>query len=460
MDLEPGLLAGEVDRYADPRAPDRGRRRLAQNALARSRVGHLVADPLARAGQPVARAFDLTLRPAAVLPVADQRQSGRCWIFAFTALVRRCMVSHYPGLDPSFQLSQKFVQVHDRVEKCNALLEAYACLALERGGGGGSPTAGRGPDLEVLALRDNYTGDGGTWAFFVGVVLKYGLVPQDDYPENLQSGSTGDLRALLGRHLHSQYAAAADHARRGRAEFVRWKRRVLRGCLRAALAFWGAPPRMVAWRGKQYTPLAFYHRIVRPAVDLEAFVVLISDPRNPYRRWYSVELSHNVLPRDGGNTNLRRLPTQMYYNVPGREFAALIRRSLRQNRAVPFAADVQMFMRGDSSRMDLDLHYEDILDFDAVGDRRDLYTNLVSGPNHAMLIVGAQAGRGPSRSYQVENSWGVQNAAHPYLTMTDGWLQHFGGEIVVHRDVASPAPPARAQDITFYPFWDIFGTLA
>ena len=96
--------------------------------------------------------------------------------------------------------------------------------------------------------------------------------------------------------------------------------------------------------------------------------------------------------------------------------------------------------------------------FLAVGDRRDLYTNLVSGPNHAMLIVGAQAGQGPA--YQVENSWGAQNAAHPYLTMTDGWLQHFGGEIVVHRDVASPAPPARAQDITFYPFWDIFGTLA
>jgi len=436
--------------------------RLAENVLSHTRIGDLVADSRAHR---VPRTFDIRLDPAIVLPVADQRSSGRCWIFAFTALLRRSMVAHY-GLDPSFQLSQKFVQIYDRLEKCNALLETYFFMRHRQGLGPQS--------LEMVSLRGNYLGDGGTWAFFVRIVAKYGIVPQEVYPENLQSGFTGDLRVLLGRYLLGLQTEA--HQLVDRATFLRWKKKILRRCLRIMVAFWGAPPSEFVWarttgeREATYTPRSFYENVVRPAVDPEAFVVLIHDPRHPFHRVHSVELSHNVLP-DGTDDpsqtppDLARLPTNLYYNVPAEELAGLVLASLRANVAVPFAADVEMFMRAQASRMDLDLRYADVLGFEPVSRKIHMYQNMVSGPNHAMLFVGASE---PTKdpTFQVENSWGAMNSAHPYLTMTGGWFDHYVGEIIVHRKFlperwvrAYEAQIARS-DILFYPFWDIFGQLA
>ena len=457
--------------------------RLAENALARSYIGDLVLD--ARA-EPTPRTFEIQLDPVTSLPVANQRASGRCWIFAFTGLMRRAMIKKY-DMDPSFQFSQKYVQLFDRLEKCNALLETmFYMQAKEK----------KGPEsLEMVSLRDSFLSDGGTWAFFTRIVLKYGIVPQDAYPENVQSASTGDLRNLLGRFLlgkNKELVQLFDShwGQAPRQRFLDWKEQILRECLSVFLKFFGVPPAQILWQYKntkgkllrplasRMTPLEFYHTVVKEAVNLEQFVVLIHDPRRAYGTVMSVELSHNVVddteatgPYGGPNLRHPGRLSNAYLNVDLQDLKDPIVKSLRRNVAVPFAADVSILMRGSSSRMDLDAQYKSVLDFEPVTERKQMYENMLSGPEHAMLFVGASPSHTTPRgtyAYQVENSWGQQNCTYPYLTMSDGWMDKYVSEIIVHRNFV-PVPLLKKYDtairdrgsrIQYYPFWDIFGQLA
>jgi bleomycin hydrolase len=474
--------------YADDFKADT-KNRLAESALTKARIHDLVVDPDVL----VTRSFKHQLDPAAI-PMTDQQASGRCWIFAFTNLLRRKLIKHYK-LAPDFQLSQKFVLFYDRLEKCNALMEVMYFMSRQQGKGPAS--------LEMVNLRNSYLSDGGTWAFFTNVVLKYGIVPQEFYTENRQSQATGDLATFLAQFLEGQGTVIDGVA--SREEFEALKERLLHTCYNTMLTFLGMPPAEVLWKytdakGKVHEPMKqpcspqeFYRRFIKPVVNIEDFVVLINDPRHPYDRMYSVELLHNVLPNgkpektrkaeaeaeadlvaasSGDVTDIEttrpsqsldRLPTNLYMNVPVTTLRESVYRALRNNTAVPFAADAGAYMRAHDSRMDVDMHYEDLLGYSLARPKKDLYRNLMSGPNHAMLFI---ATNGREGEWQVENSWGVVNKAFPYLTMTDAWFENYVGEIVVHKRDLPPKTKVRynallKQDkITFYKFWDVFGGVA
>ena len=63
--------------------------------------------------------FDINIK---TLPVANQKASGRCWIFAATNVCRE-VIAKECNLD-KFELSQSYLAFYDRLEKANYLLEA------------------------------------------------------------------------------------------------------------------------------------------------------------------------------------------------------------------------------------------------------------------------------------------------------------------------------------------------
>jgi aminopeptidase C len=59
--------------------------------------------------------------------ITDQKQSGRCWIFAFLNIIRYKMIQKYK-LAPDFEFSQNYLFFFDKLEKAN-----YFTVADENG---------------------------------------------------------------------------------------------------------------------------------------------------------------------------------------------------------------------------------------------------------------------------------------------------------------------------------------
>ena len=107
------------------------------------------------------------------LDATDQKSSGRCWIFAGLNILREALAKKY-NIE-KFELSQNYVAFYDKLEKCNYFLEkAIEFIDCDRDN--------RTYDL-ILASGIE---DGGQWDMLVNIITKYGVVPQDAYPETFQ----------------------------------------------------------------------------------------------------------------------------------------------------------------------------------------------------------------------------------------------------------------------------------
>jgi bleomycin hydrolase len=441
--------------------------RLVQNALASARIDNIATD----SSKPVQRYFKHTLDPHQI-PVLNQGKSGRCWIFCFNNMIRRRIIKQY-NMAITFSFSNKFIHFYDRLERCNAFLEVL--FFIMRKGGGESPTS-----LYVTSLREQYLSDGGVWDTFSNIIQKYGLVPEHAYPDNKQSTNTDEMNRILSETIliHNQeiYTIARTCGANTQKNFDKLKTRILKSCYTILETFLGTPPNKVVWQypnakdklvgagGKEMSPLDLYVKYVRPHIDVSKFVTLINDPRKPYNQMYTTEMSHAVLP-EHNKVPLDKLASTHFFNVPNEVLCDLVFKSIRANVAVPFAADIHQYTRAKESRLDMNLIYADVIDNFKQASKKRLYDNLVSQPNHAMLIVAANGIEG---EWQVENSWGTMNSDHPYLTMTKDWFDHFVGEIVVHRKVL-PSNMKRTYDkfrahapehYKYYKLWDVFGSLA
>ena len=142
--------------------------------------------------------FDINIK---TLPAANQKASGRCWIFAATNVCReivaaKCNLSN-------FELSQSYLAFYDRLEKSNYLLESIIEL-LDRDY----------DDRTLTFLLQNGVGDGGQWDMFVNLVNKYGLCPKNVFPETNTSSATRETGQVINFNIRKFASEAKDLIKR------------------------------------------------------------------------------------------------------------------------------------------------------------------------------------------------------------------------------------------------------
>ena len=125
--------------------------------------------------------FDINIK---TLPAANQKASGRCWLFAATNVCRE-VIAKECGLS-NFELSQSYLAFYDRLEKSNYLLESVIEL-LDKDY----------DDRTLSFLLQNGVGDGGQWDMFVNLVNKYGLCPKNVFPETNTSSATRETGQVI-----------------------------------------------------------------------------------------------------------------------------------------------------------------------------------------------------------------------------------------------------------------------
>ena len=387
--------------------------------------------------------------------VTNQKQSGRCWMFAGLNLLR---VGAMRAMNlKQFEFSQSHTQFFDKLERANYFLNAII------------DTADRDADDRTVAfLLDHPLDDGGQWNMFVALVAKHGLVPQSVMPETVSSSCT---RTMNG-HLLAILRTAAAEIRRQQGDTAaqhRTRRQTMAVVHRVLCLHLGTPPTSFDWqwmdkdrafhRDGVLTPRQFAKRYV--TLPLEDYVCVVHDPRptSPVGRTFTVAFLGNVVGA----------PPVKYLNVPIDVMKTLTMDAIVGGEPVWMGCDVGKMMQRELGVWDAALYdLEGVYGAPVAMGKADRLIHHDARMTHAMLFTGVDvvdadapgSGARPRR-WRVENSWGDEGGRKGFYVMNDSWFDEHMFEVAVRRD-ALPADLRAALDTEpiVLPPWDPMGALA
>ncbi|XP_065351925.1 bleomycin hydrolase [Cloeon dipterum] len=427
--------------------------RVAQNACTRINV-HEASISRKRLQEVLQHVFEYKV-DAEIKPMTNQKNSGRCWLYA-TLNVIRITFAKAMNIE-EFEFSQGHLFFFDKIERCHFVLHTIVETARR-----GEPVDGR---LVSFLLRDP-TCDGGQWDMVVNLISKYGLMPKKSFPESFSCESSNGLNGILKSKLREYAKELRALVEAGEDPLPAIKRQ-MKFIYRTVSICLGVPPSEFTWqyldKNKKYnsigpvTPQQFYEQHVKPTFNLEDKVCLVTDPRptNPYNHLYTVDCLGNMV---GGR------PT-IYNNQPVQLLAKVAAESIKNNEAVWFGCDVGRRSNSKLGLLDVELHdWKSLIGEEVflVLDKADRLNYGDSMMTHAMVFTGVTTDTdGTPIKWRVENSWGEDTGEKGYLLMTQRWFDEFAFEVVVDKKfVPQDVMDIFKQKPIVLPAWDPMGTLA
>lgn len=381
------------------------------------------------------------------LPVANQRQSGRCWIFAGLNFLREPLANKYKL--SAFEFSQNYIAFYDKLEKINYFVESIDdFLEVDY------------DDRTLQHILKAGIQDGGQWDMFVSLVEKYGLVSKEAMVETNPSSATHFMNQFINLKLRKYVAEARkEHAKGNSIESL--KEQLLEELYTFLTTCFGVPPTTFDFEYKDgeevkviknITPLDFYHNHV--GIDLKDYVSIINAPTidKPFNKTYSVAYLGNVV---GGRTI-------KYLNLPIEELKALTIKQLVDKEVVWFGSDVS----SDGDRKagiwdDNYFDYEALLEMDLSMSKEDQLLYSQGAMNHAMVLTGVHIEDAVSKRFNIQNSWGSLSGNSGYYIATDTWFDKYVYQSVINKKHLSKEQlEAWEQDPIILKPWDPMGSLA
>lgn len=383
------------------------------------------------------------------LKVCNQKQSGRCWIFAGLNVLRE-IIAKKCDLS-SFELSQNYISLYDKIEKANFALESILKLA-DRDS----------DDREFAYILANPISDGGQWDMFVNLVKKYGLVPQSAFFETCQSEMTRESDFIVNSVIRGFAAEAHKLVKEGKTKEAReLKEETMEKIYVFFLNCFGVPPKEFDFEyvnkeghhvEKGLTPVSFFEKYIGDAIDEYQSIINSPTSDKPFMRNYTVDYLGNVV--EGKPIN--------HLNLPMERMKELIVGQLLNNELVWFGSDVSFYRdRATPAWDDKAFDYLNTFGFDIKFAKTDMLDFKASAMNHAMVITGVNLVDGKPTKWKIENSWGKDSGNEGYFVMSDSFFDHFVYQAVILKKYLSDEEleAASKEPIHLHP-WDPMGSLA
>lgn len=384
--------------------------------------------------------------------VADQKRSGRCWMFAALNTMRHSMREKLHMKD-DFELSQNYTFFWDKLEKSNYFLENVLQTAE-------LPTS----DRKVAWLMQTPQQDGGQWDMLVALIQKYGVVPQTVMPETFNSSNSTEINKQLNLKLRKDAVELRElvAANKSDADIQKTKEKMLTEIYRMLAFTFGEPPANFDFeyrdtdnnyhRIENITPQEFFNKYVD--WNLDDYVSIINAPTadKPFNHMYTVEMLGNVL----GGRQVRHL------NLDMQTFRKVAIEQLKHGESVWFGSDVGQESDRKKGIMDTNLYHQDeLFDVDFSMSKAERLDYGESMMTHAMVLTGVDLVDGQPTKWKVENSWGDKVGEKGFFVMSDDWMEEFCYQIVVNKKYL----PKDLQEIlkeepTVLAPWDPMGALA
>lgn len=417
-----------------------------QNAVVKNGITNSAENIVAQSNNvPV---FSIDLKTGSV---ANQKQSGRCWMFAALNTFRHKILDHFGLKD--FELSQNYTNFWDKYEKSNYFYENILATADQKV-----------TSRKVSFLLETPQQDGGQWDMMVSLFNKYGVVPKAAMPESSNSSNSRDLNNYLNKKLRKDAATLRQLVTDGvsESEIQKKKEEMLQEVYNILAISLGTPPTTFDFEyrdeNKEYhidrdlTPKSFYDKYV--GVDLDNYIPIINAPTDdkPYNYSYTVEMLGNVV----GGKQVK------YLNVDMDTFKKLAVAQLQQGESVWFGCDVGQSSNRQNGIMSIDTYdMNELFDVDFTmtkAQRLDYGESLMT---HAMVLTGVDIVDGKSTKWKVENSWGDKVGDKGFFVASDAWMDEYTYQIVVRKDLLTDEQlAAYEKDPTVLDPWDPMGALA
>lgn len=384
------------------------------------------------------------------LSAANQKASGRCWIFAATNVIREKIAKDLKI--GSFELSQSYIAFYDLLEKANYTLEVIIELINKDH-----------DDRTLTFIVQNGIGDGGQWDMFVNVVNKYGLCPKHVYPETMTSGRTRDTNSLINFNIRKFASdAKALYESKGIEAVKKLKKSLMKKIYFLLVSAYGLPPEKFNFeytdkddkyhKVSDLTPLSFKEKYVGDFLD--NFVSIINAPtkEKAFNKSYTVKYLGNVV---GGKP-------VTHLNLEMKRIKDLILKQLKDGQIVWFGSDVGFYGERDGGIWDDRLFdYKSAVDLDYKMDKGESLDYRASAMNHAMCITGVALKNGRPLKWKIENSWGTASGEAGYYLMSASWFDQFVYQAVVDKKYLSEEElkAYNSKPIELKP-WDPMGSLA
>ena len=368
--------------------------------------------------------------------VANQKMSGRCWMFACLNTLRFHIEKELDLPKGTFELSQAHLAFYNKLERAAWFMDHIV------------KTADKSlDDREVDWLISAPMADGGDWDMICALVKKYGVMPHQAMAETHCTNDTAELNTVLSNLLRQDAIELRSMAREGKDTTSR-QLEMLSDVYRILATCFGEPPEKFDFQYEDakgayhadfdITPLEFYKKYVH--IDLDDYIGVINVPgaERPYNRMYAIEDSDQIPEREN-----------LYLNVAMPDLKELVIKQLKAGEPVWFGSDVLQHCDRNAGVM-----AEDLFDLGALFgirmhmDKEQRYDMKDSLPTHAMVIAGVDFDRdGKPSKWKIENSWGTENHGQKtgnngYFVCDDWWFDNFVYEVAIRKDLLTPEQQA------------------
>lgn len=374
--------------------------------------------------------------------VTDQKQSGRCWLFAALNVLRHKFAKQYHT--KNFTFSQSYLFFWDRIERANIFFNHILETA-------DKPVDDRTVHFYLQAPDT----DGGQWHMAISLIRKYGLVPTYAQDESFTANNTAAFNQALNMKLREDGLVLRKLAQAGKNDEIEQKRQeYLSEIYRMAVIAFGQPVQKFDLEFKDddgnykldqnITPLDFFHNYFED--DLDDYVVLFNAPDHEYDKLYAFPFEDNV---EGGSP-VRFLNTK----IENLKEAAI--KQLKDGETIWFGCDVGKQSDRQKGILAADLYETDtILGIETKLNKKERLQTGASGSTHAMTFVGVDVVDGKPRQWKVENSWGTKVGDKGYFVMDDKWFDEYLFKVVVKKQYLPEKLVKIAEgEATPVPCWD------
>jgi bleomycin hydrolase len=373
--------------------------------------------------------------------ITNQKQSGRCWMFATMNLLRERVVAKC-GMK-ELALSGTYLAFYDKLEKCNNFFEGILHFADQDV-----------DDRETQSLLKNPLPDGGQWDMAASLVRKYGIVPDWVMPETVHSTGTAQYQPILQRKLREDALELRTLARAGKDTAAR-REEMLAELYNALCILYGQPPRTFDFEytdkdGNYHchanmTPASFRDEFIGD--DFDEYVVVIASPIHPVNRTFCQPYMGNVV-EDG----------MFWLNLSQEELEDLTMRQLQQGEAVFFSCDCHPDRDRAHGYWDpASFQYGEVLGGMTFGmTKAERLATFESTMNHCMMFCGVNLdGEGQPNRWKIENSWGDESGQKGYFVGSEAWFKENVYQVTVRKSLLSDEQRALlAQEPIPMKLWD------
>jgi bleomycin hydrolase len=397
--------------------------------------------------------------------ITDQKDTGRCWLFAFLNIIRFKMIKKY-NLLPSFEFYQNYLFFYDKLEKANYYLNFIVdnyFVNLE--------TINYNTEtVKVIHMLQNLTDDGGHWNIFVNLIEKYGIIPKSNMDEDFHSSNSKELEIFYDDFLRK---CAHKIKTTSKIELTKNKTKLLdemlSECYKILVLFLGEPPSTITWEYYEknnknnktqslkaktianISPLEFYKKYV--PYNAKDKICLINYPckQVPFYKLYNIEMAFNVV---GSNE-------QNFINVPINIMIDAVKNSINNEEAVWVGIDFDKYISAEDGFLDKDgFDYDGVFGFNNTMKKCDALNYMQSGPKHAVIIKGYNFENSKTNGFLVENSWGEKNGFGGNYYMANSWFEDYTYLVVVDKKcVSQKILNVLKQKPIVLPYWGPFGAL-